>query len=72
MISGHLLTQSAEIGSDKDNSYIQEGLTGGKALELGQKQELCIKQALCGSHCHSRSQEHLQDKESVPVWRALF
>ncbi len=51
-----LLTQSAGIGNDKDNSYVRGGLTGGKEPEPGQKHESWIKQASWGSHRHSEAQ----------------
>src|SRR5216683_3463034 len=56
--SGHLLTQSAGIGSDWTISYERGGLTGGKEPEPGQKHESCMKQAPCGSQRHSEAQSH--------------
>ena len=55
-----------------NDSYICGGLTGGKAPEPGQKQELWIKHALCGSHHHSESQLHSQDKEGELIQHASF
>src|SRR5216683_7298821 len=56
--SGHLLTQSAGIGSDWTIAYERGGLTGGKEPEPGQKQESCMKQAPWGSQRHSSAQSH--------------
>ena len=55
-----------------EDTNVWGGLTGGKALELGQKQESWIKQALCGSHCHSESQEQSRDREGEVVRHAWF